>query len=85
MQVGRGFLGKAWHAKQKALQSKVADQSSNLPHDLRPGEDTVLDFSFVTAVRDKLAETAERNFLNNLTGDAGRWDKIVKAYTKDSK
>ena len=36
-------------------------------------------------IRDTLAETAEKTFFGNLTGTAGLWDKVLRAYEKDSK
>ena len=36
-------------------------------------------------IRDTLAKTAEKTFFGNLTGTAGLWDKVLRAYEKDSK
>lgn len=35
-------------------------------------------------IRDTLAETSEKTFFGNLTGTAGLWDKVLRAYEKDS-
>ncbi|KAL3135422.1 hypothetical protein ABBQ32_007603 [Trebouxia sp. C0010 RCD-2024] len=37
------------------------------------------------AIRDKLAGSADKTLFGGLKGSAGSWDKIVKAYEKQSK
>lgn len=80
LQAGRGFLGKGWRGKQKVLQAKLETLIQNLADELKPQSDTLLDYTFAKGVRDRLAETASRNLLGNLTGEARLWDKIVQAY-----
>ncbi len=38
-----------------------------------------------TEIRDRLAGSAEKGMFGGLKGSAGTWDKIVKAYEKQSK
>jgi hypothetical protein len=35
-------------------------------------------------ILNKMKETAERGMLGSLKGDAGKWEKIVKAYESNS-
>lgn len=35
-------------------------------------------------IRDRLAESADKTLFGNLKGSAGSWDRIVKAYEKQS-
>jgi hypothetical protein len=39
-----------------------------------------VDYFRAVQIRDKLAATGERSLFGGLTGQAGIWDKIVKAY-----
>ncbi|KAG2493959.1 hypothetical protein HYH03_007889 [Edaphochlamys debaryana] len=41
-----------------------------------------MDYLRAVEIRDKLASTAERGLFGGLSGPAGTWDKIVKAYEK---
>ena len=43
-----------------------------------------MEYAAVKQIRDTLAETAEKTFFRNLTGTAGLWDKVLRAYEKDS-
>ncbi len=44
-----------------------------------------MEYAAVKQIRDTLAETAEKTFFGNLTGTAGLWDKVLRAYEKDSR
>lgn len=44
-----------------------------------------VDYFRAVQIRDKLAETGERSLFGGLTGQAGIWDKIVKAYENGGK
>ena len=43
-----------------------------------------MEYAAVKRIRDTLAETAEKTFFGILTGTAGLWDKVLRAYEKDS-
>lgn len=47
-------------------------------------EATEVDYFAAVCVRDELAKTAERGVLGGLTGEAGRWQQIVRAYETQS-
>ncbi len=42
--------------------------------------DAPVDYFRAAAIRDRLAAAGERSLFGGLTGQAGTWDKIVKAY-----
>jgi hypothetical protein len=42
--------------------------------------DAPVDYFRAVQIRDKLAESGERTLFGGLSGQAGIWDKIVKAY-----
>jgi hypothetical protein len=70
----------------QAIQAKAAEASTELPPGLLSalpgGADAAIDYLRAVDIRDKLAETAERGMFGGLSGQAGTWDKIVKAYEK---
>ena len=80
LQVGRGYLKQGWRAHLRALQERILELRKTLRDDLCPAEDATIQFQSAREIRDRLAETAPRNLLNNLTGPARSWDKLVKAY-----
>lgn len=47
-------------------------------------DETALDYSTAVSNRDTLAKTSEKTLFGGLTGQAGLWDKIVRAYEQDS-
>jgi CDK5 regulatory subunit-associated protein 3 len=83
-QVTRQKLPVDWHARLQAIQARSAQAAKELPPGLLaslPGADgTAVDYFRARAVRDKLAQDGERSLFGGLTGQAGVWDKIVRAY-----
>lgn len=84
LQISRQKLSKDWHKKLQAIKAKAAEAAEDLPLELALPEKTLLEYAAVKFIRDKLAETADKTFFGNLTGSAGLWDKILRAYEKDS-
>ena len=84
LQISRQKLSKDWHRKLQAIKAKAAEAAEDLPPPLALPEKTLVDYAAVKYIRDKLAETADKTFFGNLTGPAGLWDKILRAYEKDS-
>jgi hypothetical protein len=86
LQVTRQKLPSDWHKRVQAIQAKIAQASKELPpgllSSLPGGADIPIDYLRAVDIRDKLAETAERTMFGGLSGQAGTWDKIVKAYEK---
>lgn len=83
-QVARQKLPADWHKRLQAIQGKMAQAVKELPAGLLAqvagsGEAPV-DYFRAVAIRDKLAQSGERSLFGGLTGQAGIWDKIVKAY-----
>ena len=66
------------------IQLKLAEVVKRLPEQLSTLGDGATDYAGAKAVRNKLAETADKNLFGYLTGEAGVWDKLVRAYEKDS-
>lgn len=58
--------------------------AAGLLQSLPGGSDAPLDYFRAVQVRDALAATSEKTLFGGLTGAAGAWDKIVKAYEKDA-
>lgn len=87
MQNSRKKLPPDWHKRVAIIQSSVTAAVKELPAGLLTqlpgGADAPMDYFRCRMVRDKLAETADRSLFGGLTGTAGVWDKIVKAYEKD--
>ena len=67
-----------WRSKCKALQLKVAELK---PQDMQSGE---ANYQAARSIRDSLIATAEKNFLGYYKGEAGIWDKLVRAYEAES-
>ena len=84
LQISRQKLSKDWHKKLQAIKAKAAEAAEDLPPELALPEKNLLEYAAVKFIRDKLAETADKTFFGNLTGSAGLWDKILRAYEKDS-
>ncbi len=84
-QISRQKLSKDWHKKLQAIKAKAAELSKDLPPELSLPEGDAVEYGAVKAIRDTMAKTAEKTFFGNLTGTAGLWDKVLRAYEKDSK
>lgn len=84
LQVSRQKLPADWHKRLQAIQAKVTEAVKDLPAGLLAqlpgGADAAVDYFRAVQIRDKLAETGERTLFGGLSGQAGTWDKIVKAY-----
>jgi hypothetical protein len=88
VQISRQKLSRDFHKRLQVIQAKALEAAHNLPVDLKPQADrdrSSLDYSTAVILRDTLAGTAERTIFGGLTGAAGLWDKIVRAYEKESK
>lgn len=85
LQISRQKLSKDWHKKLQAIKAKAAELFKNLPPELSLPEGDAVEYGAVKAIRDTMAKTAEKTFFGNLTGTAGLWDKVLRAYEKDSK
>ena len=70
-----------WRSKCKALQLKVAELKAQLPQDMQGGE---ANYQTARSIRASLIATAEKNFLGYYKGEAGIWDKLVRAYEAES-
>ena len=84
MQISRQKLSKDWHRKLQAIKAKAAEAAEELPPPLALPEKNLVEYAAVKSIRDKLAETADKTFFGIRTGPAGLWDKILRAYEKDS-
>eukprot|EP00884_Botryococcus_braunii_P000658 jgi/Botrbrau1/10593/Bobra.0358s0013.1 len=86
--VERRQLPKDWRKRVNAIQGKVAVAATQLPaevlRDVLGDAEAQLDYQAVKAVRDKLAETAEKTLFGGVAGPAGVWDKLCKAYEKEN-
>ncbi|WIA38655.1 hypothetical protein OEZ86_001962 [Tetradesmus obliquus] len=82
--VSRQKLPADWHKRLEAIKSKISEAEKELPPGLLsqlPGPaDATVDYFRSLQIRDKLAESGERTLFGGLSGQAGIWDKIVKAY-----
>ena len=78
----RKHLPADWRKRLQAIQAAAATEAKSLP----PGISQHESMSYVAAkeIRDKLAGSADKSLFGNLKGSAGSWDKIVKAYEKQS-
>jgi hypothetical protein len=68
----------------QAIQAKVSEAVKELPAgvltQVAGSAEVPVDYFRAVQIRDKLAATGERSLFGGLTGQAGIWDKIVKAY-----
>lgn len=73
----------------QAIQAKVTEAVKELPagvlSQVAGSAEAPVDYFRAVQIRDKLAETGERSLFGGLTGQAGIWDKIVKAYENGGK
>lgn len=87
-QVTRKKMPNDWHKRAQAIQAKITEAVEDLPPELLAqlpgGADAPIDYFRAVQIRDKLAEGGERTLFGGLTGAAGLWDNIVKAYEKQS-
>ncbi len=86
-QVERKQLPADWRRRLQVIQASAAEAAAALPADGRGsvgGRDAPLDYAAVRAARDRLVDGAERSFFGGLAGPAGVWDKLVRAYERDS-
>ena len=83
-QVERKQLPADWRRRLQVIQASAAEAAKALP----PGEalcsDAPVEYAAVRGARDRLAAGAERGFFGGLAGPAAVWDKIVRAYERDS-
>ena len=88
LQASRQKLPKDWRKKLAYIQAKVAEAAQLLPQEQRPSTSEgspALSYLQVREKRDALvAGTSERSLFGSLTGPASVWDKLVRAYEKDS-
>lgn len=74
-----------WRRRLQVIQASAVEAAKALP----PGEalcggDVPVEYAAVRATRDRLAPGAERGFFGGLAGPAAVWDKLVRAYERDS-
>lgn len=91
MQASRQKLPKDWRKKLAYIQARVAEAAQALPQEQRPSTSSddegspALGYLQAREMRDALAAgTSERSLFGGLTGPASAWDKLVRAYEKDS-
>jgi len=88
-QVARQKLPHDWNKRLQAIQAKVSEAVKEVPAgllaQLAGSAEVPVDYFRSVQIRDKLAETGERSLFGGLTGQAGTWDKIVKAYENGGK
>jgi len=72
-----------WRKRLQAIQAAAAAEMKSLPADF--DQTASVSYFSATHIRDRLAGSAEKGMFGGLKGIAGTWDKIVKAYEKQSK
>lgn len=85
LQVERRFLQNQWRAKNKALQLKAAELANSLSEEEFQEYKGLKDYLAGKDLRDRLTSGAEKNFLGYYKGEAGVWDKLIRAYEVESK
>ena len=83
-QTSRQKLSKDWHKKLQAIRAKAGEAAKELPTEISLPKGETPGYTTVKSIRDTLAKTADKTFFGSLTGTAGLWDKILRAYEKDS-
>jgi len=83
--VARQKLPKDWHKRLQAINAKANAALKEAPAEalskLPGGADGApMDYARAVQLRDVFAATTDRGLFGGLTGHAGTWDKIVKAY-----
>lgn len=71
-----------WRKRLQAIQAAAATEAKSLPPGI--GQHESMSYFAAKDIRDKLAGSADKGLFGNLKGSAGSWDKIVKAYEKQS-
>lgn len=72
-----------WRKMLQAIQAAAFVEMKSLPADF--DQTASVSYFNATEIRDRLAGSAEKGMFGGLKGSAGTWDKIVKAYEKQSK
>ncbi len=84
-QTSRQKLPKDWHRKMQGIQLKAGKAAQSLPARLKSeDESSAIDYLLAKHICGTLVESSERNLFGALTGPASVWDKIVRAYEKES-
>ncbi len=83
MQGVRKHISTDWRKRLQAIQAAASAEMKSLPADF--DQTASVSYFSATEIRDRLAESAEKGMFGGLKGSAGTWDKIVKAYEKQSK
>ena len=81
----RKFLPADWRRRLQLIQQKVTAAAQRAPIDAGLELGQACDYWLVAQIRDNLAATATKTLLGGLTGPAGDWDKLVRAYETKSK
>ena len=83
MQGVRKHIPTDWRKRLQAIQAAASAEMKSLPADF--DQPASMSYFNATEIRDRLAGSAEKGLFGGLKGSAGTWDKIVKAYEKQSK
>lgn len=78
----RKHLPVDWRKRLRAIQAAASTELETLPAQL--STDAAVDYFAALAIRSSLAEDADKGLFGGLKGAAGTWDKLVKAYEKQS-
>lgn len=78
----RKHLPTDWRKRLQALQAAASAELKHLPSEAE--SDAAISYFKAREIRDKLAGSADKSLFGNLKGSAGTWDKIVRAYEKQS-
>lgn len=71
-----------WRKRLQAIQAAASAEMKSLPSSF--DQSASVSYFTAKAIRDKLAGNADKGLFGGLRGSAGTWDKIVKAYEKQS-
>lgn len=82
MQGVRKHLPTDWRKRLQAIQAAASVEMKRLPSDF--DQNVSVSYFQAKEFRDKLAGNADKGLFGGLKGSAGTWDKIVKAYEKQS-
>ncbi len=81
-----------WRRRLQVIQASAAQAAKELPAAAggapadggSAGAEAPIEYPFVRATRDRLAQDADRTFFGGLAGPAAVWEKLVRAYERDS-